>query len=648
MKNSRTICRFLLPFLFLVLLSAGVILLVSARNPANDDIAEDVLRFDLLSVGEKRAQVRAWSGNGTDYYLFLPSFAGPDAAVFAPLHGSKIMLDGQPLRKGDRLSSVAADKTYSLTVPGNTPADLTLTVMLSSDVPAMFVTMSGRAMEKVRADKNNKEKAFLVLFTENGSVEYEGGGLDEIKGRGNSSWTLDKKPYHLNLSAGAPLLGMDSSRHWVLLSNGWDRTCIRNKLVYDFAGKTALPWTPECRCVDLYINGTYAGLYLLSEQVEFGTGRIDPSDPGNSFLAEITHLRKIGKNDLFYRTDSGRYFKIVEPEKLHEKRLSSICRTLQKTEDAILSLTEDSPWPDFLDLDSFVRRYLVDEIFLDVDSDGSSSYYYWDASEHSMFAYPVWDFDLSCGNPSHDITDYTVNPEQLFAKNSPYYEKMYANRVFFRRMTELYRTEFLPLYEALLEEELPRLESLVIRSERMNSVRWSDMYRSMRDGMESDAEKHAELHSFLKKRDVFLRSAWIDMKEYCSVRIRGNDGGILCVYTTEAGSTVASVPSPASFGITGSDRWYLPKTDTPLDPEDVLPDNISLYPLPYSVRTETAEQKENASESGKQPDGAVDYFVRLIRHNGEIVIPLFCLLLILAVMSLYALLNGRKTGGRRK
>ncbi len=648
MKNNRTFSRFLLPLLFVVLLSVGVILLVSAQDPANDDIAEDILRFDLLSGGKKATQVCAWSGNGTDYYLFLPSFAGPNAAVFTPLHGSEIMLDDKSLQKGNSLSSLETDRTYSLTVPGKPRKDMTLTLMRSSDIPALFVTISGRAMEKVLSDKEHKEKASLVLFKENGLVEYEGKGLDEIKGRGNSSWTLDKKPYHLTLSASAPLLGMDSSRHWVLLSNGWDRTCIRNKLVYDFASKTALPWTPECRLIDLYVNGTYAGLYLLSEQVEFGTGRISPSDPGNSFLAEIAHLRKNGENDHFYRTDSGRYFKIVEPEKFKEKRFSSICRTLQRTEDAILSLAEDSPWPDFLDLDSFVRRYLVDEIFLNFDSDSFSSYYYWDASAQKMFACPVWDFDLSCGNSWHDFTDYSLNPEQLFAKNSPYYEKMYANRVFFRRMTELFRTEVLPLYEDLLEHNLPGLETLIAQSEHMNTVRWSDMYWSMRDGKESVAEVHAELHDFLLKRDVFLRSAWIDMKEYCSVRIYGKDLKVICVFTTEAGSTVASVPSPEDFGITGSDRWYLPKTDTPLDPETVLPDNVSLYPLPYSVRTRTAEQNERASEDREQPSGAADYIVRLLRHNGEIVIPMFCLLLILAALSLYALLNGRKSGGRRK
>ena len=73
-KSSRTICRLLLPLLFAVLLAAGVLVFVFSRNPANDDIAEDILRFDLLSGEETAARVCSWSENGTDYFLFLPSW----------------------------------------------------------------------------------------------------------------------------------------------------------------------------------------------------------------------------------------------------------------------------------------------------------------------------------------------------------------------------------------------------------------------------------------------------------------------------------------------------------------------------------------------------------------------------------------------
>ena len=222
MKNNRTIFRFLLPLLFVVLLSVGVILLVSAGNPANDDIGEDLLRFDLLSDEKKATQVCAWSGNGTDYYLFLPSFADPDAAVFTPLHGSKIMLDDKPLQKGDSLSSLETDRSYSLTVPGNAKKNLTLTMMRSSDIPALFVMISGRAMEKVLSDKEHKEKASLLLFRENGLVEYEGKGLDEIKGRGNSSWTLDKK----NTQNGWQLKG--NGKRWQVINDLQNPHCPRD------------------------------------------------------------------------------------------------------------------------------------------------------------------------------------------------------------------------------------------------------------------------------------------------------------------------------------------------------------------------------------------------------------------------------------
>ena len=625
------------------------ILIIFLEKSSNDYDVTDLLRFDLLSKEEeKTVRVCTWSGNGTDFYLFLPSFADTDRVIFMPRHESMITIDGQSVRKGDDLSVLIPGRSYTLMIGDSASQEMTLTVMKSSNIPSLFVETSPHAMKKVHANKNHKEKASIVLLAENGSVEYEGNRRDEIKSRGNSSWYLDKKPYHLNLSIPFPLFGMSCSRHWILLANGYDKTNLINKLVYDFAGKTALPWTPECRYVDLFINGEYKGLYLLAEQPEFDTGRINPADQENSFLAEINEQGKENINHHFFLTKDGRCFKIVEPSTYKSKRFSSICQTLQQTEDAILSLTEDSPWPDILDLDSFARRYLVDEIFLNPDGDLSSSFYYWDASAQKMFAYPIWDYDLSCGNSSHSSTILTAFPEQLYSKYAPYYRKLYANREFFSRMTELYRTEFLPLLETLIEKDLSDLESLIARSNLMNMVRWAEMYQEMRDGQESDAAKIAELHRFLQQRDVFLRATWLDMKEYVSVWICSNDGSLTSLFTTEKGAKADSIPSPASFGIADSNRWYAENADIPLNPETLLTERLSVYPSPYSVRATMSKRRKHIPEDWEKANRPIDYIIRLIRHDGKIVIPLSCLLLLLAVMSLYALLNSRKTGGRRK
>ena len=261
-----------------------------------------------------------------------------------------------------------------------------------------------------------------------------------------------------------------------------------------------------------------------------------------------------------------------------------------------------------------------------------------------MFAYPIWDYDLSCGNSPHKNKNTTVFPEQLYAKYTPYYRKLYANRVFFSRMTELYRTEFLPLLEALIEKELPNLKSFVARSNLMNTIRWAEMFHKMLYGQESVSAKISELNRFLQKRDAFLKTAWIDMKEYISVRISGNESNVIAVFIAEPGARVDSIPSPTFFGLADSNHWYAGGTDIPLDPNICLTDGMHLFSSPHSVRVKMVNQSDALDE----PNGPVDYIISLIRHDGEILIPLFCLFVILFVMSFYALLNGRKTGGHRK
>ena len=95
-----------------------------------------------------------------------------------------------------------------------------------------------------------------------------------IKGRGNSTWFSNKRPYSLKLSAESDLLGMGQASKWVLLANSQDPTNLNNKLVMDLASRVSSQWAPECQWVDLYLNGQYNGLYLLTEKVESHSNRL--------------------------------------------------------------------------------------------------------------------------------------------------------------------------------------------------------------------------------------------------------------------------------------------------------------------------------------------------------------------------------------
>lgn len=102
-------------------------------------------------------------------------------------------------------------------------------------------------------------------------------GEIEIKGRGNTTWGMPKKPYKIKLKKKSNILGMGKQKHWVLLANYSDESLMRNKLAYDLSGAMGMPQM-ESTWVDVVLNGEYVGNYQLCEQIRVGETRIDVYD----------------------------------------------------------------------------------------------------------------------------------------------------------------------------------------------------------------------------------------------------------------------------------------------------------------------------------------------------------------------------------
>lgn len=97
----------------------------------------------------------------------------------------------------------------------------------------------------------------------------------KIKGRGNSSWKWEKKPYALKLSSKTEVLGMPRHKRWCLIANYMDRTLMRNRVAHYIASHTSLRWTPRTRYADVYFNGIFLGNYLVVEQIKIDPNRLD-------------------------------------------------------------------------------------------------------------------------------------------------------------------------------------------------------------------------------------------------------------------------------------------------------------------------------------------------------------------------------------
>ena len=104
-----------------------------------------------------------------------------------------------------------------------------------------------------------------------------------IRTRGNSTRTFagavstGKFSYKIKLDKKEDLFGMGASKHWILLSNIYDPTYMRNKTAYELARAMGLTYC-DSTWVVLYLNGEYRGLYQFCESIRVSKSRVDITD----------------------------------------------------------------------------------------------------------------------------------------------------------------------------------------------------------------------------------------------------------------------------------------------------------------------------------------------------------------------------------
>lgn len=623
----------LVPIL-ITLLTALVTAVCCIRSGSDRDPVADSLHF-TVPCGRIQARMDPWKAEDGSYYVFLPSCSSLSGMKPVLSGRSEILLDGVSLTESTDLSFLKTGVPCDLTVRRfRNETHAKLMILQSSGVPALFISTESGSMRRIDADKKYEEDAAVLFLDPSGGVVYAGNGKDSIHGRGNTTWSQDKKPYHLTLDSPQDLLGTGSSRHWILLANALDRTNLRNRIVHDAAGFAGLEWTPSCDYVDVYLNGVYNGLYLLSEQIETGSDRLKIDPAAGGFLFEITN--KPSDEDLSFSTKAHRTVRLREPKTCTDAQLETIRKNVQEMETSVRGLPDSGVWPDRLDLDSFAARFLIDEFFINLDSDMASSFYYWDSDAGMMFAGPVWDYDLSCGSTANIWSAQSRYPDQIFAIGKFYYRLLYNTPVFREKVIRLYRDTFLPAFTDYLRQDLPALKNRIRAAEDMNDARWP-------------GQTGEDLERFFSDRIAYLQEVWIEGTPYCSVWFCDADKTVINHLSFAVPGGAVSLPAPKDLGISPSSVWYVRGTDRVFSTGDAEPGEVYLCPI---SETEYQEKPQNHADFGdeeQQEIGILDYAKRVIRHEWQIVVPLACFLILLAVLVLYFIHESfpPKRGGKR-
>ncbi len=164
-----------------------------------------------------------------------------------------------------------ADDTAESFEPAPLAEDGTEETPQLTNLPVVYITTENN--EEITS-KDYYLNADLVIRDGDNTI-YD--GVTEIKGRGNSTWGLPKKPYKLKLDKKTDLFDMGKNKHWVLLANYYDTSLMRNKLSYDMSGAMGMDQM-ESVWVDVVLNGKYVGNYQLCEQIRVGSSRVDIMD----------------------------------------------------------------------------------------------------------------------------------------------------------------------------------------------------------------------------------------------------------------------------------------------------------------------------------------------------------------------------------
>lgn len=262
----------------------------------------------------------------------------------------------------------------------------------------------------------------------------------QIKGRGNSTWNQYKRPYKLKFAEKRGVMGMPENKHWVLLANYLDRSFVRNATAFQLGALTRLAWTPRSQFVELVLNGQYIGLYQLTEQVRIGKDRVDikeikPADVSGEkltggYLIEIDHRYTEG-GEVGFTTSEGVPVAVNDPEEPQPEQLAYIRDYVQDFEDRLFSDDFRDPvlgWAAVVDVDTLVDWYIVNEYTKNADAYFSSSYMYKDRGKKLAFG-PLWDFDISAGNP---ISESPLPPEGWWVADRIWPARLFEDPAFAR------------------------------------------------------------------------------------------------------------------------------------------------------------------------------------------------------------------------
>ncbi len=252
----------------------------------------------------------------------------------------------------------------------------------------------------------------------------------EAKCRGNYTFTsTEKKSYRVKFEEKINLFnqGRGEAKSWVLMAEHCDQSFLRNHLALAMAQKLdKIAYYSSSSFVNLYINGEYEGIYRVAEQHQVQESRVnineDPDEIDTDYFIEWdAYANEDGNVEGLNYFRAGKNNFLVKSDNMTEEKCEFLREYFQKVDDALVD-KQAKDIKAYLDIDSFVDMYILQEITKNIDVGWSSFFFVKNANGKISCTCP-WDFDLAMGNDNRlddggYLNLYAGNSEYAFGRNS--------------------------------------------------------------------------------------------------------------------------------------------------------------------------------------------------------------------------------------
>ena len=301
-------------------------------------------------------------------------------------------------------------------------------------LPAGIPVLQIETSESTPITSRRKYVKGSVSLSANGSVDATGRPTIEtpilpvrIRGRGNTSWEHPKKPLRLRFDSPTDLLGAGAAEVWVLLANYVDPSSLRNATAFELGRRIGMPFTPEARHVYVIVNGTFQGLYLLTEQTEVAPHRVI-TDDAEGFLVDFDDYDDPDE-PIFSTRILDLPLKIKKPnlsDLTADERARAVSRITGLFDHLERTLTAaDGPgdYAAIIDVDSFVDWFLTHELTHNYEPRHPKSCFFHRAADGRIAAGPIWDFDWAFDHEQ-------LEPDVLLLKDVAWFRHLFKDPAF--------------------------------------------------------------------------------------------------------------------------------------------------------------------------------------------------------------------------